>query len=146
MKDKRELKYEECKSAVVFFFTGPDVFGRKRYVRSLSVKNISLTDIFRINADDRQFCTVKKPRPGTTTYTTTRPPALTYERAGALAPSPPCLGGGATRVGPGQYPQYTRADFGQEAVDSSLHRDHRRPPESQAVSPTHSTRLTSRAW
>ena len=36
-------------------------------------------------------------------------------------------GGGATRVSPGQYPQYTRADFGQEAVGCSLHRDHRRP-------------------
>ena len=27
-----------------------------------------------------------------------------------------------TRVGPGQFPQYTRADFGQEAVGSSPHR------------------------
>ena len=36
-------------------------------------------------------------------------------------------GGGATRVSPSQYPQYTHADFGQEAVGSSLHRDHRRP-------------------
>ena len=36
-------------------------------------------------------------------------------------------GGGATRVGFGQYPQYTRADFGQEAVGRLLHRDDRRP-------------------
>ena len=36
-------------------------------------------------------------------------------------------GGGATRVGPDQYKQYTRADCGQEAVGSSLHRDHKRP-------------------
>ena len=48
-------------------------------------------------------------------------------------------------MGPGQYPQYTRADFGQEAAGSSSHRDHRAPQVSQAVSPTHSTRLTSRA-
>ena len=27
-------------------------------------------------------------------------------------------------MGLGQYPQYTRADFGQEAVGSSSHRDH----------------------
>ena len=38
-------------------------------------------------------------------------------------------------VGPGQYPQYTRADFGQD----------RAPKVSLAASPTHSTRLTSRA-
>ena len=40
-------------------------------------------------------------------------------------------GWGATRVGPGQYPQYTRAPFGEEAVGSSPHRDHRTPQESQ---------------
>ena len=45
---------------------------------------------------------------------------------------------------PGQYPQYTRADFGKEAVGSSSHRDHSAPQVLQAVSQTH-TRLTSRA-
>ena len=34
-------------------------------------------------------------------------------KAGALVPSPPCLGGGITRVGPGQW----------EAAGSSLHRE-----------------------
>ena len=29
---------------------------------------------------------------------------------------PYCLGIGSTRVGPGLHPQYTRADYGQEAV------------------------------
>ena len=53
-------------------------------------------------------------RSGTTTCTTISPPNVaTYVRAGALVPPPPCLVGGATRVVPGQYPQYTRADFGE---------------------------------
>ena len=43
------------------------------------------------SADDRQFYRVKPPRPGTTTCTTTPEPALTYVRAGALVPPPPCL-------------------------------------------------------
>ena len=30
-------------------------------------------------------------------------------------------------MGPGQYPQYTRADFGQQAVGSSPQCDHRQP-------------------
>ena len=29
--------------------------------------------------------------------------------------------GSVTRVGPSRYPQYTRADFGPEAVGSSIH-------------------------
>ena len=36
--------------------------------------------------------------------------------------SPPCLG--ITRVGPGQHPQYTRADYGQEAVGGSQPHKH----------------------
>ena len=39
-------------------------------------------------------------------------------------------------MGPSQYPQYTRADFGQEAVGSSLHRDHRTTATRQTTSPT----------
>ena len=60
---------------------------------------------------------------------TTKPPAsaTTFTRAGALVPPPPCLGGGITRVGPGQYPQYTRAHFGEEALGSSPQCDHRQP-------------------
>ena len=76
---------------------------------------------------------------------TTSAPALTYVRAGALVPPPPCLGLGATRVGPGQYPQYTRADFGKEAVGGSLHPRPQKTVTRQPTSPTHSTRLTSRA-
>ena len=102
--------------------------------------------ILTISSDDRQFYTTKPPRSGTTTCTTTPADALTYVRAGALVPSPPCLGGGATRVGPGQHRQYTRPDIGQEPVRGSPHRDHRAPQVSQAVSPRQSTRLTSRAW
>ena len=30
-------------------------------------------------------------------------------------------------MGPGQYPQYTRADFGPEAVGSSVHKHNTRP-------------------
>ena len=30
-------------------------------------------------------------------------------------------------MGPGQYPQYTRADFGPEAVGSSVHKHHTSP-------------------
>ena len=86
------------------------------------------------------------PRSGTTTCTTKPANALTYVRAGALVPPPPYLGGGATRVGPSQNPKCTRTDFGQEAVGCQSHRDHRAPQMSQAVSSTHSTRLTSRAW
>ena len=97
-------------------------------------------------ADDGQFYTAKPPRSGKNTCTKTPANALTFVRAGALVPSPPCLGEGATRVGPGQYPQCTRADFGQEAVACSLHKDHREPQMSQEVSPTHSTRLTSHAF
>ena len=69
-----------------------------------------------------------------------------YVRAGALVPPPPCLGGGITRVGPSQYPQYTRAWHAREAVGSSLHRDHRTTATRLTTSPTHSTRLASRAW
>ena len=47
-------------------------------------------------------------------------------------------------MGPGQYPQYTRADFGQEAVGSSLHRDHRTTATRQTTSPTIFRTLKSR--
>ena len=43
----------------------------------------------------------------------------TQARAGALMSQSSCLDGGITRVGPGQHPRYTRADFGQEAVRGS---------------------------
>ena len=49
------------------------------------------------------------------------------DRAGALTFPSSCLDGGVTRVGPGQYPQYTRADFGLEAVGSSVHKHHTSP-------------------
>ena len=90
-----------------------------------------------LHAYDRQY-TVKPPRPGTTTCTTTPAPALTCVRAGALVPPPPCLGGGTTRVGLGQHPQHTRADFGQEAVGSSQHREKQKTMTRQPTSPTHS--------
>ena len=37
------------------------------------------------------------------------------------------LDAGVARVGPGQYPQYTRADFGLEALGSSAHKHHTSP-------------------
>ena len=40
----------------------------------------------------------------------------TYVRACALVLPPPCLGGGPHGWVPVDNPQYTRADFGQEAV------------------------------
>ena len=58
-------------------------------------------------------------RPTATTCTTTQ---TARERAGALTFPSSCLNGGVTRVGPGRYPQYTRADFGPEAVGSSNHK------------------------
>ena len=61
-----------------------------------------------------------------------------YVGAGALVPPPPCLGGGITQVGPGQYPQYTRAWLAREEVGSSLHRDHRTTATRPTTSPTHS--------
>ena len=54
------------------------------------------------NARDIVRGGVRITRSGTTLCTTTPAPALTYVRAGALVPPPPCLGGGATRVRPGQ--------------------------------------------
>ena len=68
--------------------------------------------------------TVKRPhrtRPTATTCTTTQ---TARERAGALTFSSSCLDGSVTRVGPGRYPQCTRADFGPEAVGSSLALQH----------------------
>ena len=62
----------------------------------------------RKSAETRQHCTTKAPRSGTTMCSTTPANALTYVRAGALVPVSSCLDGGATRVGPSQYPQYTR--------------------------------------
>ena len=50
-----------------------------------------------------------------------------HARAGALMFPSSCLDGGITRVGPGQYPQYTRADFGPEAVGSSNHKQDTSP-------------------
>ena len=41
------------------------------------------------------------------------------QRAGALMFPTSCLDGGITRVCPSQYPQYTRALYGGEAVGSS---------------------------
>ena len=74
------------------------------------------------NEDDRQFYTVKPARPGTTT-----------RRAVALVLPPPCLGGGARRVGPGQYQQYTRADFGQEAVGGATPRPQKTDEKQQVL-------------
>ena len=68
---------------------------------------------------NRQYDTTISDQQTRSPQLTTTPPATTQARAGALVPPPPCLGGGATRVGPGQYPQYTSADHGQEAVGSS---------------------------
>ena len=38
-------------------------------------------------------------------------------------------------MGPGQYPQYTRAPFGEEAVGSSQYDHHRAPQAHNTVSP-----------
>ena len=59
-----------------------------------------------------------------TTYTATQ---ATNARADALMFPSSCLGGGITRVGPGQYPQYNRADFGPEAVGCSCTKHHKSP-------------------
>ena len=69
-----------------------------------------------------------------------QPRKLRRDRAGALTSPSSCLDGGVTRVGPGRYPQYTRADFGPEAVGSSNHRRY--------TSPTNTThgRLKSRTF
>ena len=69
----------------------------------------------------------------------------TYVRAGALVPPPQCPGGGITRVGPGQYTQYTRADFGHEAVGSSLRlrQDRRRAQQSYG---TLKSRMVAEPW
>ena len=63
----------------------------------------------RRSAETRQHHTTKRHVSATTTCTTTPPDVATYVAASSLVPPPPCLGGGITRVGPGQYPQYTRA-------------------------------------
>ena len=60
-----------------------------------------------------------KTTPTATTCTTTQ---TARERAGALTSPSSCLDGSVTRVVPGRYSQYTRADFGPEAVGSSNHR------------------------
>ena len=62
--------------------------------------------------DDSQYDT-RSPQ------TTTTPQATTQARAGALMFPSSCLDGGITRVGPSQYPLYTRAIYGGEAVGSS---------------------------
>ena len=54
-------------------------------------------------------------------------------------------------MGPGQYPQDTRADFDQEAVGSSSHRDHRAPQVSQDSEPntlhkTYESRMVAEPW
>ena len=49
-------------------------------------------------------------------------------------------------MGPGQFPQYTLADFGQEVVGSSLHRDHRTTATRQTTSPTESRRAQQSYW
>ena len=72
-----------------------------------------------------------------TTYTATQ---TTHARAGGLMFPSSCLGGGITRVGPCQYPQYNRADFGPEAVGSSYTKHHKSPN----VKPHE--KLKSRKW
>ena len=68
--------------------------------------------------------TVKRPPPYTSDSNHLQ---IARERAGALTSPSSCLDGGVTRVGPGQYPQYTRADFGPEAVGSSIRIRHTSP-------------------
>ena len=86
---------------------------------------------------DQQTC----PRAQSYTQSTT-----THARAGALVLLPSCLDESISRVGPGQYPQYTRAPFGEEAVGSSQHMHHR-APQAQPMSPQqHPTRDESLAW
>ena len=92
-------------------------------------------EIFGWSAETRQHFTRKPPPTDTTTCTTTPPSVTTYVRAGALVPPPPCLGGGITRVGPGQCPQYTHV-LTREAVGSSPHRDHRMTATRPSTSPT----------
>ena len=58
----------------------------------------------------------------------------THARAGALVFSSSCLDESTSRVGLGQYPQYTRALFGEEAVGSSQTKHHSTPP-AQYMSP-----------
>ena len=48
----------------------------------------------------------------------------THARVGALVFSSSCLDESITRVGPSQYPQYTCADYGQEAVGRSTTERH----------------------
>ena len=63
-------------------------------------------------------------RPTATTCTTTQ---TALERAGALTFPTSCLDGSVTRLGPGRYSHYTRADFGPEAVGSSNHKHIKSP-------------------
>ena len=83
----------------------------------------------RRSAETRQHFTTKPPATDTTTCTTTPPDVATYVRAGALVPPPPRLGGGITRVGPGQYPQYTRA-LARSVTTRQPKRDNRRAQQS----------------
>ena len=78
-----------------------------------------------------------QPRPRAQSYTQA---PTTHTRAGPLTFPSSCLEGCVTRVGPGQYPQYTRAPFGEEAVGSSQSK-HFRAPQVQPMSPRqHPTR------
>ena len=70
----------------------------------------------------------------------------TYARAGALVLPPPCLGGGITRVGPCQYPQYTRVWSAREAVGSSQSKHHRAPQTQPMSRRQHPTGDESLAW
>ena len=60
----------------------------------------------------------------------------THARAGALVFSSSCLDESTSRVGLGQYPQYTRALFGEQAVGGSQTKHHSTPP-AQHMSPTY---------
>ena len=59
----------------------------------------------------------------------------THTRAGALTFPSSCLDGSVSRVGPGQYPQHTRAWSAREALGRSLTTHHSTAPP-QTMSPT----------
>ena len=60
---------------------------------------------------------------------------------------PPCLGGAFTRVGPGQHPRYTRADFGLEAVGGSTTTTRTRRQHADVRHEVRATRVqTTETW
>ena len=101
-------------------------------LRSNDDANVIVRGVRMFNSTTPQFYH-QQPCPRAQSYT---PAPTTHTRAGALTFPLSCLDGGVPRVGPGQYPQYTRAPFGEEPVGSSQNRHHRAPQMSPRQHPT----------